>query len=71
MDMETTGGDVTVVRDEAQWVQWPVYWSAVWVGALAALVTALIFGLAAIALGAHQVGPAQRIARWSDSAWAR
>lgn len=48
------------------WVHWPVYWSAIWVGALAALATALVFGLIGIALGAHQVGPARAIARWSD-----
>lgn len=40
------------------WKAWPVYWSAVWVGALAALSMALIFGLVGIALGAHLVGPA-------------
>ena len=35
---------------------WPVYWSAVWVGALAALALGLLFGLTGIAIGAHQVG---------------
>jgi len=35
---------------------WPVYWSAIWVGALAALAVALLFGLIGIAVGAHQVG---------------
>jgi hypothetical protein len=38
----------------------------VWTGTLAAMATALIIGLAAIALGAHQVGPGQRIVRWSE-----
>src|SRR5919202_4118702 len=37
---------------------WPINWSSIWVGALSALAVALIFGLAAIAVGAHQVGPA-------------
>ncbi|HEY3198883.1 MAG TPA: hypothetical protein VGJ57_12805 [Nitrospirales bacterium] len=37
-------------------MEWPIAWSAVWVGALAALAVALIFGLAGIALGAHKVG---------------
>jgi uncharacterized membrane protein YeaQ/YmgE (transglycosylase-associated protein family) len=69
-------GDITVVRprdvehvehvEVDQWVRWPVYWSGIWVGALAALITALCFGLAGIAVGAHQVGPARSIARWSD-----
>jgi hypothetical protein len=35
---------------------WPVYWSAIWVGALAALAVALIIGLIGAAIGAHQVG---------------
>jgi hypothetical protein len=35
---------------------WPVYWSAIWVGALAALAVALLFGLIGIAVGAHQIG---------------
>jgi hypothetical protein len=35
---------------------WPVYWSAIWVGALAAVAVALIFGLIGTAIGAHQVG---------------
>jgi hypothetical protein len=39
---------------------WPVNWSATWVGMLSALATLLIFGLVAIAVGAHQVGPGGR-----------
>lgn len=35
---------------------WPVYWSAVWVGALSALAVALVFGLIGTAIGAHQTG---------------
>jgi bacteriorhodopsin len=34
------------------WVAWGVNWSAVWVGALAALTAALIFGLIGTAVGA-------------------
>ena len=37
------------------WVHWPVYWSAVWVGALAAIATGLIIGLIGYAVGAHEV----------------
>ena len=43
---------------------WPVAWSAIWVGALAALAAALIFGLIGISVGAHQLG--QRITKWSE-----
>lgn len=43
---------------------WPVYWSAIWVGTLAALAVALIAGLAAVALGAHIVGPGEHMVSW-------
>ena len=45
----------------SQWDSWPVSWSAVWVGALAALGAALIIGLAGTALGAHE---SARIVSW-------
>src|SRR5919199_5094366 len=67
-----TSGDVTVVRhadadvEEPTHEYWPINWSAIWVGALAALAVALIISLAAAAVGAHQLGAAGRIARWSD-----
>jgi uncharacterized membrane protein YeaQ/YmgE (transglycosylase-associated protein family) len=35
---------------------WPVYWNAVWVGALSAIAVGLIFGLIGTAIGAYQVG---------------
>lgn len=35
---------------------WPLSWSAVWVGTLAAVALALILGLVGIAVGAHRVG---------------
>ena len=43
---------------------WPVAWSAVWVGALAALAAALLFGLIGVSVGAHQLG--QRVTKWSE-----
>jgi hypothetical protein len=46
------------------WVPWPVSWSAIWVGALAALALALLFGLVGIALGVHLLGPSQRLVDW-------
>jgi uncharacterized membrane protein len=51
--------ETTAVREE--WVQWPVFWTAIWVGTLTALATALVIGLAGIALGAHMVGPENRL----------
>jgi hypothetical protein len=52
--------DVTVVHHPSGTSSpdyWPINWSSIWVGVLSALAVALIFGLAAIAVGAHQVGP--------------
>jgi len=57
---------VTVVSYQEHWVPWPISWSAVWVGALAALATTSIIGLAGIALGAHELGPARRIVHWRE-----
>jgi len=44
-----------------RWVHWPINWSAVWVGALAALVAVLLFGLIGVAIGAHLLGAEDRI----------
>ena len=43
---------------------WPLSWSGVWVGTLSAIALALVFGLVAIALGAHQVG--QPFGTWRE-----
>jgi len=43
------------------WVHWPVNWSAIWVGALGAFCIMLIFGLCAIAVGAHLLTPENRV----------
>jgi len=45
-------------------LQWPLSWSAVWVGTLSAVALALVFGLAAIAVGAHRVG--QPFGTWRE-----
>lgn len=46
------------------WRPWPI-WSAVWVGALAALAVGLIIGLIGYAVGAHQMaGP--RVTTWKN-----
>jgi hypothetical protein len=63
---DSTADDVVVVRHadtdttmsmSSRDTYWPVNWTSIWVGALSALVTALIFGLTAIAVGAHKLGP--------------
>jgi bacteriorhodopsin len=56
-----------MIRDEdlysrpETWVAWNVNWGAVWVGALAALSAALIFGLLGTAVGATSL---ERISSW-------
>jgi hypothetical protein len=45
---------------------WPINWSAIWVGTLAALAVALIISLIGAAVGAHQLGPGGKIATWKD-----
>lgn len=46
-----------------EWVAWRVNWSAIWVGALAALAAALIFGLLGTVIGATSV---KALASWHD-----
>jgi hypothetical protein len=43
----------TVAPDE--WIAWPVNWSGIWIGALASIAAALVFGLSGSALGAASV----------------
>lgn len=70
--VSSSSGDVTVVRHagaEAAATSheyWPINWSAIWVGALAALAVALIISLSGAAVGAHQLGPGGRVATWKD-----
>jgi hypothetical protein len=58
---QVTRRDVSTEAEYQLWRHWPVNWSAVAVGALAALAISVLFGLAAIALGAHQLVPEERI----------
>jgi uncharacterized membrane protein YeaQ/YmgE (transglycosylase-associated protein family) len=44
-----------------EWHSWPVSWSAIWVGALAALAAGLVIGLVGTALGAYETA---RIVSW-------
>jgi hypothetical protein len=43
------------------WRHWPVNWSAIAVGALAALAAAVLFSLIALAVGAHVLDPQYRV----------
>jgi hypothetical protein len=55
---------VTYGHEREVFAPWPVAWSAVWVGALAAGALALIFGLVGVAIGAHRVG--QPFTSWRE-----
>lgn len=45
--------------------EWHVSWSAIYVGTLAAIAAGLIVGLIGISVGAHTLGPADRVVSWS------
>src|SRR5512142_2796078 len=62
--MEIGRESVVVASQSETWVPWPVSWSGVWVGALASIALALLFGLVGIALGFHLLGPSGRIIDW-------
>jgi hypothetical protein len=53
----------TQYPSDSTWREWPVSWSAVWVGALAALALGLIIGLVGFAVGAHEMST--RIVKWN------
>jgi len=52
------------MADYENWRPWPI-WSAVWVGALAAIAVGLIIGLIGFAVGAHQM-TAPRFTTWKN-----
>jgi hypothetical protein len=54
----------------AAWTAWPVNWTAVIVGALAAIVAAVLFGIIGTAIGAHKTGIEGRITSWSGVGFA-
>ena len=60
-NLETDRREAAAEIEYERWVHWPVNWSAVWVGALAALVAVLVFGLIGIAVGAQLLGPEHRV----------
>jgi len=50
-----------------RWGPWPVNWSGVWIGALAALAAVVVFGLIGVAVGAQTIDPTQRLLDLRDS----
>lgn len=56
--------DEPLVTTESRFQAWPVAWSAVWVGALAAVAVGVLIGLIGYAIGAHQI--AKPAADWRN-----
>jgi hypothetical protein len=56
--------EVVALEPDEGFLPWYVSWSGVFVGALSALALLLVFGLTAIAVGAHQIG--QHFASWHE-----
>jgi hypothetical protein len=56
--------EVVALEPDEGFLPWYVSWSGVFVGALAALALLLVFGLTAIAVGAHRVG--EHFASWRE-----
>jgi hypothetical protein len=52
---------ISEIQYEA-WKQWPVNWTAVWIGALTAVAIVVLFGLVGVALGSHLVNTDLRVA---------
>src|SRR5205085_8810515 len=49
-----------------RWAAWPVNWTAIWVGVLAATAALVVVGLIAIAAGAHLTTPEYRVVHWNE-----
>lgn len=53
-----------------RWTAWPVFWGPVILGAMAAVVATVLFGLIGTAIGAHKAGAEARITTWSGVGFA-
>jgi hypothetical protein len=58
---ENVGPSIAPSYAAHSWVEWPVSWSAAFVGALATLAAIALFGLIGTALGFHLVGVENRV----------
>jgi hypothetical protein len=65
-----TASDAASEIHYEKWNHWPVNWSAVWVGGLAAVAAVLVFGLMGVAVGAHAVGVEARVVDFRKIGWA-
>ena len=62
--------DREVAKPVDSWTAWPVYWGPVILGAMAAVVATVLFGLIGTAIGAHKAGNEGRITTWSGIGFA-
>lgn len=62
--------DREVATPVDSWTAWPVYWGPVILGAMAAVVATVLFGLIGTAIGAHKAGVEGRITTWSGVGFA-
>ena len=56
--------EIVMIDPDERLLPWFVSWSGVFAGAMVALALLLVFGLTAIAVGAHQIG--QHFASWHE-----
>jgi hypothetical protein len=59
--VDSKRSDLTAEHQYERWMHWPVNWSAIWVGTLAAVGMVVLCGLIGIALGAHVLAPEHRV----------
>jgi len=60
-NVDTKKAETLAEAHYERWNHWPINWSAIWTGVLASIVAILLFGLVAVAIGAHLVGPSDRV----------
>ena len=60
-ELQADGRETAAELEYERWVHWPINWSAVWTGTMAAIAAVIIFGLIGVALGAHIISAENRL----------
>jgi len=60
-NVDTKKAETLAESQYEKWNHWPINWSAIWTGTLAAIVALLLFGLIGVAIGTRLVDPGERI----------
>jgi len=60
-NVDTKKAETLAEAQYEKWNHWPINWSAIWTGTLAAIVAVLLFGLMGVAIGAQLVKPGERV----------